>query len=332
MPRSHIQARSLATSAAGGDNGGSGGGAANAINTPNYKEWRAQWIAFLEQLFEQGHFSADPGVRYDALAAQPGPMKRAVLSLGRQRADILHSLDPAKLRALVVAGFPVDDRKTKNAHRRLQASIVQGQHLPAGDGGPAEMQDLLRIFVSLAACDARDAALFQPLMAAAVALLPDIRAAAAAEPTPEALAAAAAVQSAPRYMPHKREPGEAPRASSQRRAQSGDAQLPRRQPPGADYSDREAPDQLWYEGPRNGSSRRCSSGGGRGTVAGRGRGRSSGGGRSGYDAGRGRGGRGSGRGGPGFRELWERSKGPSRGKDGSRGGSSRGEGSDGTQE
>lgn len=86
--------------------------------------------------------------------------------------------------------------QTKNAHRRLQASIVQGQHLPAGDGGPAEMQDLLRIFVSLAVCDARDAALFQPLMAAAVALLPDIRAAAAAEPTSEALAAAAAAQGA----------------------------------------------------------------------------------------------------------------------------------------
>ena len=71
---------------------------------------------------------------------------------------------------------------------------MQGQHLPAGDGGPAEMQDLLRIFVSLAACDSRDAALFQPLMAAAVALLPDNRAAAAAEPTLEALAAAEAAQ------------------------------------------------------------------------------------------------------------------------------------------
>ncbi|KAL4431185.1 hypothetical protein ABPG75_006441 [Micractinium tetrahymenae] len=250
LSRPQVQTRSLASAAAGNDSGGSGGGAAGTSSTPSYKEWRAQWNALLEQLFEQGHFSADPGVRSDALAAQLGPMKRAVLSLGRQRSDILFSLEPAKLKAVVTAGFPVDDRKTKNAHRRLQASIVQGQHLPPGDGGPAEMQDLMRIFVSLAACDARDAALFQPLVAAAVNLLPDIRAAAAAEPTPEALAAAAAAQGAPRYMPHKREPGEAPRASSQRRAQSGDGLPPRRpQPQEDDQGGSEARDQrCWWDG------------------------------------------------------------------------------------
>ena len=40
--------------------------------------------------------------------------------------------------------------QTKNAHRRLQASILEGQHLGPGDGGPAELQDVMRVFVSLA--------------------------------------------------------------------------------------------------------------------------------------------------------------------------------------
>ena len=86
----------------------------------------------------------------------------------------------------------MDDRKTKNAHRRLRASLVDGRHLPPGDGGPAEFQDLLRLFLSLAVCDRRDADMFKPLMAATAALLPDIAAAAAAPPSAEAVAAAAA--------------------------------------------------------------------------------------------------------------------------------------------
>lgn len=42
-----------------------------------------------------------------------------MLSLARQRADILHSLDAAKLKALVVAGFPVDDRKVLGGQSSL---------------------------------------------------------------------------------------------------------------------------------------------------------------------------------------------------------------------
>jgi hypothetical protein len=78
--------------------------------------------------------------------------------------------------------------QTKNAHRRLHASILEGRHLAPADGGPAELQDLMRVFLSLAGCDTRDAALFKPLTAAATALLPDIMAAAAAEPPPDAVA------------------------------------------------------------------------------------------------------------------------------------------------
>jgi hypothetical protein len=46
----------------------------------------------------------------------------------------------------------------------------------------------MRVFLSLAGCDRRDAELFKPLIAAAQALLPDIMAAAAAPPPqPEVL-------------------------------------------------------------------------------------------------------------------------------------------------
>lgn len=72
--------------------------------------------------------------------------------------------------------------------------MLEGRHLPPADGGPAEFQDVLRVFISLAGCDKRDGELFRPLIRAAVALLPDIVAAAAEPPSPEA---AAALQSAP---------------------------------------------------------------------------------------------------------------------------------------
>ena len=87
--------------------------------------------------------------------------------------------------------------QTKNAHRRLQASLVDGRDLGPQDGGPAELQDLLRVFLSLAGCDQRDAGMFQPLIGAAMQLLPDIQAAAARKaPHAAFVAAAAAAQGA----------------------------------------------------------------------------------------------------------------------------------------
>lgn len=86
--------------------------------------------------------------------------------------------------------------QTRNAFKRLQASIVDGRHLPPAEGGPAELQDVMRLILSLAQCSRREVELFRPLLLAACALLPDIAAAAAAPPTPEALAAAAEAQGA----------------------------------------------------------------------------------------------------------------------------------------
>lgn len=38
-------------------------------------------------------------------------MKRAVLSLARERSEILFGLDGGKVKALTLAGFPSEDRK-----------------------------------------------------------------------------------------------------------------------------------------------------------------------------------------------------------------------------
>ena len=72
--------------------------------------------------------------------------------------------------------------QTKNAHRRLEASLLEGADLPLTDGGPAELQDVMRVLLALAGCDARDASMFVPLLTAALDLLPDIREAALREP------------------------------------------------------------------------------------------------------------------------------------------------------
>ena len=53
--------------------------------------------------------------------------KRAVLSLARQRADILHTLDSGKLQALIKAGFPVDDRKVRQGPGKLEGALQGGQ-------------------------------------------------------------------------------------------------------------------------------------------------------------------------------------------------------------
>lgn len=71
---------------------------------------------------------------------------------------------------------------------------MTGRHLPPAEGGPAELQDVMRLILSLAQCSRREVELFKPLLQAGFALLPDIAAAAAAPPTPEALAAAAEAQ------------------------------------------------------------------------------------------------------------------------------------------
>ncbi|KAI3433366.1 hypothetical protein D9Q98_003183 [Chlorella vulgaris] len=264
-----------------------------------HEEWKLLWARFLQQAYELGHFAADPGVKPDSLDSNAGVMKRAVLSLARQRSDILHTLDPAKTQAVVKAGYPVDDRKTKNAHRRLHASILEGRDLAPADGGPAELQDLMRVFLSLAGCDTRDAALFKPLTAAATALLPDIMAAAAAEPPPDAVAQ----QGTARYMPVPRDEfAAAPRfnepAGRRPSAQGGSGasrwQWQRRKE-GAALPEAWLMEGRWVDGPKRSSS---SSSGGRGARGG--------------DAGRGGGGGrpSGGRGGRGGQQVRWRSDGP----------------------
>jgi hypothetical protein len=148
--------------------------------------WQARWQQLLERLHGAGHFAADAHVSANDLGADKAAVKRAVLRFARQRADILAALDGEWLRALVVAGLPESerDRKARNAHRRLQASVLRGEDLGPGDGGAADLQDVLRMLLALDAaaagiCTDGDHA---GLAAAAAALLPEVLAAMEAPP------------------------------------------------------------------------------------------------------------------------------------------------------
>ena len=137
--------------------------------------WREPWLQLLTRLHSCGHFAADQHVTPQNLEQDRGAVKRAVLSFARQRADLLPLLSRRHLKALVTAGVPQDqiDRKIKNAYRRLDASILLGEDLAPGDGGPADLQDILRMVLALAGSDEAPGR----LASAAAALLPDLLAA-----------------------------------------------------------------------------------------------------------------------------------------------------------
>ena len=68
------------------------------------------------------------------------------------------------LLAIVLSGpqKTVQDRKSVNAYKRLEASILRGQDLPAADGGPADFQDVARMLYALSLVDPVTAELESP--------------------------------------------------------------------------------------------------------------------------------------------------------------------------
>lgn len=52
-------------------------------------------------------------------------MKRAVLSLARERSEILFGLDSGKLKAITLAGSPSDDRKVGSWGRKCILRLPQ---------------------------------------------------------------------------------------------------------------------------------------------------------------------------------------------------------------
>jgi hypothetical protein len=140
--------------------------------------WQRSWQELLQRLHREGHFEGDTHVSEYDLGEDKAAVKRAVLHFARLRADILSSLDAARLAELVRAGVPATetDRKTRNAYRRLQASVLRGEDLPPGDGGPADFQDVLRLVLALDGA-AKGGGVHEDdaeLAGAAAALLPDV--------------------------------------------------------------------------------------------------------------------------------------------------------------
>jgi len=166
----------------------SSGAGIPSSSTSSAEEWRSHWRILLEKLHETGHYKSDPNITSADVESDSAAMKRAVLSFTRQRADILKNLSATNLEKLVRAGLPegeYSDRKSKNAFRRLEASFIKGQPLSPGDGGAADLQDVLRMVLSLHAVATTKAAedhgnnkeIQQNLGTAAGNILPEVLAA-----------------------------------------------------------------------------------------------------------------------------------------------------------
>ena len=124
-----------------------------------------EWTLLLERLHNQGHFHADPHILLSDLspsstAAPPDPaaIKRAILSFSRSRPDLLTALSSSTIAILVTKSAHAieaeSDRKTRNAHRRLDASFLKKASLDIGAGGAADFQDVLRLVMTLVmTCD-----------------------------------------------------------------------------------------------------------------------------------------------------------------------------------
>ena len=144
------------------------------------QQWKSLWRSLLARLYDGGHYRADPHVSPGDIQSDPAAIKRAVLSFSRQRADILSHLSIDKIADIVRAGLPQgeeSDRKARNAYRRLEASFVKRQPLPPGDGGPADLQDVLRMVLALASATDQgtiDDLTVSTLAAAAGELLPEV--------------------------------------------------------------------------------------------------------------------------------------------------------------
>lgn len=151
----------------------------NVENEIPSADWRSPWLELLHRLHGCGHFSGDQHVTIHTIEEDSGALKRAVLNFARQRADILASLSHRHLKALVAAGPPPGllDRKTRNAYRRLEASILDETDLPPGDGGAADLQDVLRMVLALSGAvregAGKDGA-SRRLISASAALIPEI--------------------------------------------------------------------------------------------------------------------------------------------------------------
>lgn len=148
----HVHQVRLGTAFSTSDSISSSGTGIPSSSSSSPVEWRSHWRILLVKLHETGHYKSDPHITSADVESDSAAMKRAVLSFSRQRADILRNLSATNLESLVRAGLPegeCSDRKSKNAYRRLEASFIKGQPLSPGDGGAADLQDVLRMVLSL---------------------------------------------------------------------------------------------------------------------------------------------------------------------------------------
>ncbi|CAL5219459.1 g1294 [Coccomyxa viridis] len=180
------------------------------IADPVIQEFTDLFAALSAELHERGYYQDRPEYTVpNKSRSELGIEKRALLTMARERIDILYSLPVDKLKAIASNDLPYVDRKTKNALERLAGTFVEGHSVDQSFGGEATTQDLVRLVLCAhIACDrdvkrsndivseADSQALMPSFLTAISAVLPDIVSVLKAEPDATALERADAAEAA----------------------------------------------------------------------------------------------------------------------------------------
>ncbi|KAL3133450.1 hypothetical protein ABBQ38_007313 [Trebouxia sp. C0009 RCD-2024] len=167
-------------------------------------DWESLLQAFLDIVIEGNHFEGRPP-KADAFSISI--LKRGILNFARARQDILFSLPEEKIRAVLAAGPPYQERKMSTASKRLATTFGEEKGFLGQPEG--SFQDLTRFIIAAAyshsmhkgrVANVKDTDLVdwnshqynEALMTAMTSLLPDIIEATRREPDPQAVAKAEA--------------------------------------------------------------------------------------------------------------------------------------------
>ncbi|CAK0741840.1 hypothetical protein CVIRNUC_001354 [Coccomyxa viridis] len=180
------------------------------IFDPVVQEFTQLYDELNTKLKELGFFEDRPEYTVsNSSRTELGIEKRALLTMSRERVDIVYSLPADKLAHLALQELPYIDRKTKNARERLSSTFVEGHPASDGFGADASTQDLARLVLAAhIACDRdvkksnaivseEDAQALAPAFLKAVsAIIPDLMDCLAAAPDAAALEKADAAEAA----------------------------------------------------------------------------------------------------------------------------------------
>lgn len=116
---------------------------------------QAELRALVQAGFPIADRKASPGQGQQLLLCAAGACVPPVAAVGAQRLPQLLCEEPC---CLLFSSLP----QSINAYKRLEATILHGEDLPAGDGGPCDFADVARLLYALAVVDTVTAEMESP--------------------------------------------------------------------------------------------------------------------------------------------------------------------------